>query len=69
MSSNTSGNSPPVATKVLSGWGNYPKVVCAVTRPERWAEVAAAVTGTTGERARIARGLGRSYGDPALTDL
>ncbi len=44
----------------LSSWGNYPVVTANVVRPERYAELQQL------RGRRIARGLGRSYGDAAL---
>lgn len=46
---------------LLSGWGRYPVEMCHVTRPERYAHLVPA-----GGRC-IARGLGRSYGDAAIS--
>jgi len=46
----------------LSGWGRYPVADCTVTAPRTAEEVAGALT--TGPV--IARGNGRSYGDPAM---
>jgi FAD/FMN-containing dehydrogenase len=48
--------------KTLSGWGNYPQVVCNVARPERRRELESIVDKTR----CIPRGLGRSYGDSAI---
>src|SRR5690606_38938358 len=45
----------------LAGWGNYPRARCRVRKPERLADVAAAL-----EPDVVPRGLGRSYGDPAI---
>ena len=47
----------------LSGWGLYPRVQCRSVRPRSVDETAAAL-----RSGGIARGLGRSYGDPALTE-
>ncbi len=48
---------------ILSGWGRYPKIACAVTTPRSAVEAAALVRQTD---SLIARGNGRSYGDPAI---
>lgn len=58
----------PVATKTLSGWGNHPRVECAVVRPGTRAALRGSVTRASAESPRIARGLGRSYADQALND-
>ncbi len=47
--------------RVLSGWGNYPRVRCRVATPDRRCDVAQLL-----EHHTIARGLGRSYGDAAV---
>ncbi|MCJ2053870.1 FAD-binding oxidoreductase [Methylobacterium sp. J-070] len=48
---------------MLSGWGNYPRVDCTVTRPRDVAELMGAIGRNP---TLIARGAGRSYGDAAL---
>ncbi|MEM9347288.1 MAG: FAD-binding oxidoreductase [Planctomycetota bacterium] len=49
---------------MLSGWGNYPRVACSVSRPDRLA-VVSTLQRSHADTVWIARGLGRSYGDPA----
>jgi FAD/FMN-containing dehydrogenase len=46
----------------LSGWGRYPRALCRVTRPEVLSEI-----DFEKEPQVIARGLGRSYGDAAIS--
>jgi FAD/FMN-containing dehydrogenase len=50
--------------QVLAGWGLYPRVRCEVQVPELRSEVERCLDAA----GTIARGLGRSYGDPALND-
>jgi FAD/FMN-containing dehydrogenase len=47
----------------LSGWGRFPRLNCRVRAPRAEAEVAALVA----EGRLIARGLGRAYGDSAMS--
>jgi len=51
----------------ISGWGNVPRQVAQVFRPEKWSENRATVASTQPAQL-IARGLGRSYGDAAMGD-
>lgn len=54
-------------TETLAGWGNYPRVECEVSRPETAKDVRKVVA-EVGSAGSIARGLGRSYGDPAVNE-
>ena len=47
----------------LSGWGRTPRAACRVARARGEADVAAAIA----QGPMIARGNGRSYGDPAMS--
>jgi decaprenylphospho-beta-D-ribofuranose 2-oxidase len=51
----------------MSGWGRHPKVRAQVARPERRAEVTAALADRQ-DTPMLAYGLGRSYGDAALLE-
>lgn len=49
-------------SQTLSGWGRYPKILTRVARPERYAELASLARETG-----LARGMGRAYGDAAIS--
>ena len=49
--------------RTLSGWGRFPRAECRVIAPKDESELRCALTSST---SAIARGNGRSYGDPAL---
>jgi FAD/FMN-containing dehydrogenase len=53
-----------MAMRTIAGWGNYPRLECDV----RFPEVPQDLMGLLDGRGTIARGLGRSYGDPALNE-
>jgi FAD/FMN-containing dehydrogenase len=53
--------------ETLSGWGNCPRVGCEVLRPTRAARLRSLVL-KSDPRHLIARGHGRSYGDPAINE-
>mgnify|MGYP001413876364 CR=1 FL=1 len=53
-----------MARRELAGWGNYPRLTCEV----RALDTATSVMRALDRRGTIARGLGRSYGDPAILE-
>jgi FAD/FMN-containing dehydrogenase len=60
-----SDHAQPFISKPISGWGRYPIETCRVYRPEKTRTLKTLVAGQA-EPTWIARGLGRSYGDPAM---
>jgi len=58
---------PRYVTQQLAGWGNYPRQICKVYRPERPRDLITTISDTK-DQTLIPRGLGRSYGDCALNE-
>ena len=56
---------PAAMKRVLSGWGNYPRLECEVKRP---ASLRSLRNESASASSSIARGLGRSYADQALSE-
>ncbi len=52
---------PTTMTTSLTSWNNYPTIQASVCRPERYKDLFSI------EGSQLARGLGRSYGDAALS--
>jgi FAD/FMN-containing dehydrogenase len=57
---------PAASDKPLTAWGRYPVASCRLLRAHKRRDVGAAVAAAGGPI--ISRGLGRSYGDAALSD-
>jgi decaprenylphospho-beta-D-ribofuranose 2-oxidase len=62
----TPSTTSPDVVRPLTGWGRYPRVAC-VVKQALGAEALAELVRREEGRRLIARGLGRSYGDAALT--
>ena len=53
----------PIKDAFFAGWGNFPRLKAKAWRPEKWRDVAKIMAT---EKAVVARGYGRAYGDAAL---